>query len=378
MPTLHRRAILLLTAVLMAAAAGAWWRFGRTLELPLATVVEAALPLHVRAPGRVQARVPLTLAARVTGGVTEVLADVGDDVRRGQVLVRLDAREAVARRAAVEGQRQALQGLTVSADALGERAQAELVLARSRHARDADLQRQGFLSAAAMDATRAALDAAEANVRSAQATLAARRAEGQAAVQELRAAEAVLSHAEVAAPFDALVIRRLVEPGATVVPGSPLLQLVDPASVWLVAQVDEAALARLAPGQPARIRLRSGEELAGRVQRIARQSDAATREIDVHVAFDAPPARFAIDQDAEVRIDTGHARGLAVPAAALLRDRDGLTGVLRVEGGRARFVAVTPGAADAGRVLVAGALRAGDRIVAAPAGVREGARVAER
>ena len=45
--------------------------------------------------------------------------------------------------------------------------------------------------------------------------------------------------------------------------------------------------------------------VAGKVARIARQSDAATRELEVNVAFDVPPARFAIDQEAEVSIAAG-------------------------------------------------------------------------
>ena len=88
-------------------------------------------------------------------------------------------------------------------------------------------------------------------------------------------------------------------------------------------------------GQPASIRLRTGETLPGKVARIARQSDAATRELEVDVAFDAPPARFAIDQEAEVAIVTGEETGLVVPVSALVRDGAGRQGVLVVADGRA-------------------------------------------
>jgi HlyD family secretion protein len=378
MPLPRRGLIALLILLLALAAAAAWWRFGRALAVPTVTLAEAELPLRVVGPGSVQARVSLTLAARITAGVVAVGADVGDSVRAGQWLVRLDAREPAARRAAVGSQREVQQRTIEAADAAWRRARAELVLARSREARDQDLQRQGFLSAAALETTAAALASAVANEQAAAATLAARRAETATTAQELRAAEAALSYTEIAAPFDALVIRRLAEPGAAVVPGSPLLQLVDPATVWVAVRVDEAALAQVQTGQPARIRLRSGETLGGRVLRIARQSDAATREVEVHVGFDAPPVRFAIDQEAEVRIETGRARGLSVPVSALLRDGDGRPGLLRVQDGRARFVPVTAGASDGERVLVQGALAAGDTIVAPAQGVRDGMRVSAR
>jgi multidrug resistance efflux pump len=86
------------------------------------------------------------------------------------------------------------------------------------------------------------------------------------------------------------------------VPGGALFRLVDPATLWVAARIDESLVGRIEEGMPAVIRLRSGGEHAGRVARISRQSDAATRELEVFVAFDTPPARFAIDQEAQVLI----------------------------------------------------------------------------
>ena len=102
--------------------------------------------------------------------------------------------------------------------------------------------------------------------------------------QEARYAETVLSHTRIVAPMDGIVIQRLVETGATVVPGTPIFKLVDPATVWVTARIDESVVGRLAPGLPAQIRLRTGETVPGQVARIAQQSDAATREITFKVA----------------------------------------------------------------------------------------------
>ena len=110
-------------------------------------------------------------------------------------------------------------------------------------------------------------------------------------------------------------------------PGTPLFKLVDPRSLWVATRVDEAVVGRVQPGQVASIRLRSGDVLPGKVARISRQSDAATRELEVHVAFDTVPERFAIDQEAEVRIDVGEDRGLRVPLAALTPDEATSPGV---------------------------------------------------
>lgn len=372
----QRWAAALLGLALASLAAGAgWWRFGRAVPVPVVTVAEGAVALRVVGPGTVQARVPVTLAARLTATVTAVNADVGDSVHAGDLLVTLDDRDLRARRDTVAAQRGTQARNIEAAEAALRKAQADLALARSRAQRDAVLQAQGFVSAAGLDSTQAALDAAVAAEQSAAAALAARRAELAASAHDLAAADVTASFAQLRAPTDALVVQRLVEPGSTVVPGTPLLRLVDPASVWVGMRVDEAQLAALQPGQPARIRLRSGVEHAGRVARIARQSDAATREIEVHVRFDSVPAAFAIDQQAEVTVMAGEQRGLRVPASALLRNRDGHPGVLQLADGRARFVPVKPGASDGEQLLLADGPAAGTPVVAVAAGVRDGMRV---
>ena len=104
-------------------------------------------------------------------------------------------------------------------------------------------------------------------------------------------------------------------------------------------------------------------------------SDAATRELEVNVAFDAPPARFAIDQEAEVTIDAGGEQGVVVPLAALTRNAEGVRGVLVVADGRTRFRPVETGGADGERVLIRKGLAAGERIVAQAQGVRANLRV---
>ncbi|GAB4469510.1 MAG: efflux RND transporter periplasmic adaptor subunit [Burkholderiaceae bacterium] len=308
-------------AALAVAAVGAfaWVRFVRAVDLPIAEAAQGTVAVRVVGPGTVQARVPVTLAARITATVRQVDADVGDAVRRGQVLAVLDERDLAARRGVVGGQREAV----------------------------------------------------ERNVRAAQAAV----AKAQALAHELRYADTVLSFARIVAPMDGVIIARTAEVGATVVPGTPVFRMVDPATLWVATRVDEWVVGRVRVGQPATIRLRTGETLAGKVARIARQSDAATRELEVNVAFAAPPARFAIDQEAEVTIDAGAEQGIVVPLAALTRSAEGVRGVLVVADGRTRFRPVETGAADGERVPVRNGLAAGERIVARAEGARANLRV---
>jgi HlyD family secretion protein len=376
--TMNRRravAVAFACALVLAVGGAAYWRFGRILDVPVAMATQGVIAARVVGPGSVQARVPVTLSARVNATVTQVNVDVGDVVRQGQLLVTLDDRDLSARRGVVTGQQEALLRNTDGARAAVFKAQADHELARIKLRRDNELVSQGFVSQAVVDASKAALDAATASVDAAQATLAARQADARTLVQEARYANATLSHTRIAAPMDGVVVQRLGEVGNTVGPGTPLLRMVDPRSLWVTTRVDESVVARVQPGQMASIRLRSGEVVPGKVARIARQSDAATRELDVHVAFDTVPQRFAIDQEAEVSIAVGEVRGILVPLAALMRDRSGRQGVLLVEDGRTRFQKVETADADATRVLVRKGLAGGESLVAVAADMKPGQRV---
>jgi len=360
---------------IVSVAAFASWRLLRAVPVELATVARGSIPAQVAGPGTVQARVPVTISARLTSTIVEITADVGDSVHAGQVLVSLDARDLAARRGAVLKQQESIARQVDAADAAVAKARADLELAHLRQHRDADLHRQGFVSLASLDASTAGSRAAEAALQSAEASREARRADQGAVAQELRAAGAQLAYTRLTTPMAGLVVQRLAEPGTTVSPGTPILRLVDPRSLWVATRVDEALVARVMPGQPASIRLRSGAVVPGRVERIAMQSDAATRELDVHVAFIGAPPRVAIDQEADVRIEVGRDEGLAVPAGALTQDANGRTGALQVVAGRTRFVPVVTGTAGDGRVLVREGLQAGDTVVANARDAKAGMRV---
>jgi len=363
-----------IVAAVVVALAATYWTFLRGVAVATVTSSEGAVPVIVQGPGTVQARVPVTLSARITATIAELHADQGDRVRKDQLLAVLDDRELDAKRAVANHSQEAVKRNIEAAEAALAKARADLELARVKHRRDADLFKVGYISQSALDTSVAALRAAEAGVDNAEAVLAARRSEARGVAQEARYAETVLSHTRIVAPMDGIVIQRLVETGATVVPGTPIFKLVDPATVWVTARIDESVVGRLAPGLPAQIRLRTGESLPGQVARIAHQSDAATRELEVNVAFDAPLERFAIDQEAQVRIRAGEERGVVVPVTALLNAKGGQA-VLVLRDGRAVSQPVQTGASDGKRVIVKSGIAAGERILAQPQRIKPGTRV---
>lgn len=286
----------------------------------------------IHGPGAVQSRFPVSVSARITAVVTGLHADHGDTVKRGQLLAQLDDRDLAARGAA---------------------ARTDLDLARANHARDREVFEKGYISQAAMDAATAALHAAEARERE---------------------ASAALSYTRISAPSAGVITARMVEIGDTVGPGSVLFRLVDPRTLWVAARIDETVVGQVSIGQPATIELRSGGSVAGKVARIVLESDAATRELEVDIAFDAPPERFAIDQEAQVIILAGEEHGIVIPASAVFQLGRAF-GVLVVADGRTKFQPVKTGASDGTRVIVREGLKAGESVINQPAGIKPGARV---
>lgn len=377
LPALSRRWWLAAGGALFVAGAAlaAWQWLLRDQPVRVVAARAGTVVAHVSGPGTVQARVPVTLSARLTSTVVDMGADVGDTVDRGQLLVVLDGRDLAARHAAAQRQQESVGRQVEAALAAVAKARADLDLARARENRDAELHAQGFVSRASLDLSFAGARAAEAALRSAEASWAARLADQGAVAQELVVARTQAGFARLTAPMRGVVVQRLVEPGATVAPGMPILRLVDPRSLWVAVRVDEAVVDRVAVGQPATIRLRSGSVAAGTVERIAMQSDAATRELEVDVAFAAAPPRVAIDQEAEVRIAVGPERGIVVPVTAVVHDAAGAPTVLQVVSGRVRRVAVRTGPEAEGIVLVRSGLRDGDTVVANAAEAKPGMRV---
>ena len=185
---------------------------------PAAPVLKSALvelrevELTQSAEAVVEAVRQSTVAAQIAGRIVELRFDVGDIVRKGEVIVRIDERAAA-------------QAAAASTAQVAE-AQAALVNARSHYERSKQLLSQKFISPAA-------LDKAESDFRQAQARLTAMLAgAGQAATER--------SFATIVAPYDGIVSARQVELGEMATPGRPLMTGFDPSTLRVVATVPNA------------------------------------------------------------------------------------------------------------------------------------------
>ena len=300
---------------------------------PLSTLVvnRAPLPQGFAAEAVVEAVQQTTVGSQVAGRVLEMRVEAGQRVGVGELLMRIDAREAEAAERAAE---------------------AALVNARLQFERQQKLQQRQFVSPAAVDQARAAFDAA-----------AAQRA----------AAGATQSHARVVAPVGGIVARRLVELGDMVMPGTPLFALYQPGQLRVVVQVPQARLSAIGNGRGARVEFPElGRSVEATAVQVLPTADAATHTTTVRVVLPADstvrPGMFA-----RVIFATGQAEKLAVPVSAVLRRGEVAAVYVQAADGRLSFRQLRLGERlGEGRIEVLAGLADGEQVVLDPvqAGIR--------
>jgi RND family efflux transporter MFP subunit len=179
------------------------------------------------------------------------------------------------------------------------------------------------------------------------------------------------------APFTGIVADRLHNPGEQVAPSDVLVEMFDPRSLVVVAQVPLARGADVRPGQAALVRL-GGATLAGRVAAVVTAVSPQSLTIPVRIALAAPPPVALLHAAADCRITVAvHDDALLVPRAALLGDDHHAHGtVMVVADGAAHLRPVRIGLRGDDAVEVLDGVAAGDQVViAGQYGLPDGAAV---
>jgi multidrug efflux pump subunit AcrA (membrane-fusion protein) len=324
----------------------------------------------LEAGGIVRARATALIAGRVMAPITRVHVNPGDHVRRGAVLVTLDAREIQANKERAEAASLSAAEAAHAAEADVRGAESTVTLARATHDRMAALQAKRSATAQELDQAVAALAAAEAQRASAQARLAAANSARDAAQASVESATVTATYAVLTAPFDGLVTERRADPGSMATPGLALLVLEDPATYRLEVQLDEARAALVQVGATVSVRLDNatgeGEEAwsSGHVAEIARvdpASHAFLVKVDLPASGSLRSGLFG-----RARFSGPTRRALTVPTSALI-NRGQLTFVYLVDAeGRARLRPISVGTGDHDRTEVLAGVREGDAIVTHP------------
>jgi RND family efflux transporter MFP subunit len=307
----------------------------------------------LRATGEVRARHEAVLSAEASGRIARYLVDVGSAVKKGQVLMELDA-------SGPRIQLEQARAARAVADAAHRNAVANL-------GRVEALARGDAASAASLESAQIGEQQAAAALQQAQAAVAA--------------AEDQLRKNAVRAPFDGVVTARHKSVGEYVAmtPPTPVLAVVDVASVELRAAVPETVVDLLAPGAELEATVSPSQKpFRARVRTIGAAVDAAGRTVDVRADPVGPPMK-ELRPGALVEVRLGAAKagqaGLFLPAETV-QAANGKSFVWAVVGGAAARRAVDVERLSPGLVRVKTGLGPDDVVVAAGgAGLAEGARV---
>ena len=294
----------------------------------IVTTPRAAL---LEAAGTARPYAEATLSTKLMGSVIEVTVREGDRVRRGQPLVRIDARDLEAKEAQV-------------AAGLGE-AEANYQLAQTHEARMRALYDEEAAPKAQLDAAQTALTSAAARVTSARA-----------AAAEL---DAVGEYAVVRAPFDGIVTRRSVDPGSFAAPGTPLITVQDVSRLRVSVSAAPAAVRALTSGDSIRAII-EGVSTMARVEGIVPAAGGNLHTINA--TLENRDNRFLSGSAATLSMPQGVRPSIVIPTSAIVRQGD-LAGVhvYAATGATLRWIRLGATVADSVEVLAG--LRAGEHIV---------------
>jgi RND family efflux transporter MFP subunit len=341
-----RAASVLVSALLLGAGTACGGRPAQPAVEPpavrVAPVTTGALSEWLRLSGRVVAPPDrdANLSPRVEGVLAEVTARVGERVARGRILARVDAAPLVDAVAAAEAAEKSAE-----ADAQAKRRAAT-------HSRA--LLDRGVVSGEQADADESAAVAAEsalAEARAARATAVRRR-----------------GWAELAAPFDGVVVRVLRQAGEPVdgTAATPVVEIAAEHPVQVALDATAAVLARLREGQSAEISVDavSTSAIPARVAGVAAAVDPATGTGPVRLTPTRDDASLLLGRVVEARIAVTTREGARIVSASALRGGpDGVVEAVVVKDHRSHVVKVVTGVRDGDRVEIVSGLKEGDVLV---------------
>jgi RND family efflux transporter MFP subunit len=318
--------------LLVAAAVFALW--GRTPVVEVTTVhaiQTGGRSALLNASGYVTPRRRATIAAKITGRLTEVLAEEGMRVQPEQVLATIDDSDARARLISAKADRDATAATL--ADLRVNLANAERDLRRME-----DLWRDGATSEQARDQARTVVDSLRARIALAEEQV-------RAAEARVRVAQQDLENCIVRAPFAGIVVSKDAQPGEVVSPTSAgggftrtgIATIVDMNSLEVEVDVNESYIARVKPGQPVTAKLDAYPDwqIPATVRTVIPTADRQKATVKVRVAFNRLDPRILPDMGVKVTFFGDEPAAGVTGAARVLVPQ---TAVREEGGGRVVFV----------------------------------------
>lgn len=191
------------------------------------------------------------ISPRIAGQVVQVMVEDNQHVSKGQVLVRLDPRDAQSALDNAQAQLSVAQASLAQSQANAEVAGANLLQAQQDYARYSSIN-QRAITQLQLDSATATIRAAKAKSDAAQAQIAGAKAQADAAAVQVKNAQLQLSYTTITAPESGHVAQRTVRAGDVEAPGAGLMAVVGD-TVWVTANYKETQLPGIQPGNAATV-----------------------------------------------------------------------------------------------------------------------------
>lgn len=343
------------------------------------------------ATGTVTAKTTTQISARSLGRINTVSAGEGDTVKKGQLLIEIDSRDAEAQlEKAQAGLREAqatlveLDNATLAANAAVGTAEANKQFVDVSFGRYKELYQRKAVSGQEYDealsragAARSELDRAKANVQTTISKKAQIIARIEQAKAEIANAKVNVAYTRIVSPVSGVIVKKFAEIGAMASPGVPLLSIEDNSQYRLEAAVGESQLGMVHVGNRVSIRIDAigSEDIAGTVAEILPTSDTASRSYTVRISLPTNP-HVRSGMFGTARFQVSQKDAITIPEVALTR-RGQLTGAYVIgRDGTVQFRIVTTGKTTQGTVEVLSGLSEGDEVASTEMGtLRDGTKV---
>jgi len=290
------------------------------MPVEFAVAKRAPLTERVLIVGNLIGAATVQAVPKINGRLQTVDVQLGDQVRRGEIIAKVEDREIQ------EQVRQAEAAYRVGEATIRQR-EADLKLAQTNLERNKSLLDRQLLPKQSFDDTDARHQAAVAQLDLARAQF----EQSKARLDELKIN---LANTTIASPVDGFVAKRFLDPGATVSPNVPVASLVDIRTVRMVANLVEKDMKRVSVGTHAEIDVDAfpGETFNGRVSRVAPVFDPSTRTAEMEIEVPNPGYRLKPGMYARVQLTVASkADAVTVPTNAIVR-LDGKAGVFTTQG----------------------------------------------
>jgi HlyD family secretion protein len=324
-----KRAVIALL-IIGAAGAGAWFYYVRRASPEIGAVTSPItrgdIVDAVSTTGTLQAVTTVQIGSQVSGNISYLGADFNSIVKQGQIIARLDPSLLQAQLEQSRANVLRSQADVAQSEANLARARVTLLDAQQKNARAKLLDAKGLAPQADIDAAKIAVDSAKASLQSAEAALNSAKASVGQSQANFNQAQVNLEHTIITSPVDGIVTQRSVDVGQTVAASmqAPTLFViaVDLTKLQVSANIDEADIGRIRPGQRATFRVDAypTDTFEGTVAQVRLQPVVVQNVTTYATIIDAPNADLKLrpGMTATLRVEVSQKSDvLRVPSAAL-------------------------------------------------------------